>query len=425
LRFLFPVPNPSPQAPKLLAGLLLVLSLLTVAAPAALAQTITTAAPHALAMDFDSQTVLFEKGADDPVAPASVSKLMTAELVFRDLKKGSITFDTPFSISDHAWKTGSNGTNMFARVNTNIRVEDLLRGLIVQSGNDASVALAEGIGGSEENFAAMMNVRAGELGMTRSHFTDSWGGDNPAQVVTARDLAILAQHIIRTYPEYYHFFAEKEFTWSKIRQLNRNPMLLEAAAAPGGPPLPVFDGLKVGNLPEHGFNLVGSGTFNGQRLIVVVLDAKSAAERLSETRRLFNWGFRGFDIRTLYAAGETVGGAKVYGGDKAEVSLVSESPVKLMTPRSSGDKLSGKIVYTGPLVAPVAEGQTVARLKIFRGTSLALDVPLKTGEAVEQGPLTQRARDAAVELGLQLFHKGMDSALRRTPKKADAQASAP
>ena len=382
----------------------------------ALAQTITTTAPHALVMDADTQTVLFEKGADDPVAPASVSKLMTAELVFRDLKKGSITLDTPFYISERAWKAGSHGTSMFARVNTNIRVEDLLRGLIVQSGNDAAIALAEGLGGSEENFAAMMNVRATEIGLTKSHFTDSWGGENPAQVVTARDLAILAEYVIKTYPEYYHFFGEKEFTWSRIRQLNRNPILFMDVNG---------DGLKVGNLPDCCYNIVGSAVYSSQRLIVIILDAKTAKDRAEEARRLFNWGFHGFDAKTIFAAGETIGTANVYGGVKTEVPLVSDAPLRLLTPRGSGEKLSGKIVYTGPLIAPVAAGQTVARLKIYRGTTLALDVPLKTGEAVEQGPLPERAKDAALELGLQLFHKGLASAMRSIEKKPEAAAPAP
>jgi serine-type D-Ala-D-Ala carboxypeptidase (penicillin-binding protein 5/6) len=403
-------------------GIVQVLSLLWLVAGSglvgsrALAQVITTTAPHALVMDSDTQTVLFEKSADDPVAPASVSKLMTAELVFRDLKKGAITLDTPFYISERAWKAGSRGTSMFARVNTNIRVEDLLRGLIVQSGNDAAIALAEGLGGSEENFAAMMNVRATEIGLTKSHFTDSWGGDNPAQVVSARDMANLAEYVIKTYPEYYHFFGEKEFTWSKIRQLNRNPILFLDVNG---------DGLKVGNLSDCCYNIVGSAVYSGQRLIVVILDAKTAKDRAEEARRLFNWGFHGFDAKMIYEANETIGTAKVYGGVKTEIPLVSNAPLRLLTPRGSGEKLSGKIVYTGPLIAPVAAGQTVARLKIYRGTTLALDVPLKTGEAVEQGPLTQRAKDAALELGLQLFHKGLASAMRSVEKKPEAAAAAP
>ena len=216
---------------------------------------------------------------------------------------------------------GQSGGSMFARVNTNIRVEDLLRGLIVQSGNDAAIALAEGLGGSEENFAAMMNVRAAELGMSKSHFTDSWGGANPAQVVSARDMAILAEHLIKTYPEYYHFFGEKEFTWSKIRQLNRNPILFLDVNG---------DGLKVGNEKDGDFNIVGSAVFSGQRLIVVIMGAKTAKDRAEEARRLFNWGFHGFDAQTIFDADETVGTAKVYGGVTTEVPLVSDAPVRVM-----------------------------------------------------------------------------------------------
>jgi D-alanyl-D-alanine carboxypeptidase (penicillin-binding protein 5/6) len=340
---------------------------------------------------------------------------MTAELVFRDLKKGAITLDTPFYISEHAWKAGSSGTSMFARVNTKIRVEDLLRGLIVQSGNDAAIALAEGLGGSEPNFAAMMNVRASEIGLTKSHFTDSWGSPDPAQQVTARDMAVLAEHLIKTYPEYYHFFGEKEFTWSKIRQLNRNPILFMDVAG---------DGLKVGNLPDCCFNLVGSAVNGGQRMIVVILDAKTAKDRAEEARRIFNWGFHGFDAKTLFPANEAVGTAKVYGGAQGEVALVSDSELRLLTPRGSGEKLSGKIVYNGPLIAPVAGGQTVARLKIYRGATLVLDAPLKTATPVELGPLSQRARDAAMELATQLFHKGMASAVQAVQKK-EANTSSP
>jgi serine-type D-Ala-D-Ala carboxypeptidase (penicillin-binding protein 5/6) len=383
------------------------------AAPAS-AQTMSTVAPHAMVMDYESGAVLLDKAADEATAPASIAKLMTAELVFRDLKKGVITLDTPIYVSERAWKAGSRGTSMFARVNSNIRVEDLLRGLIVQSGNDAAIALAEGLGGSEENFAAMMNVRAGELGLTHSHFTDSWGGPDPAQTVSARDMAKLAAHLIRTYPDYYHFFGEKEFTWSKIRQLNRNPILFNDMNG---------DGLKVGNLPDAGFNLVGSATSGSQRLIVVILDAKTARDRAEEARRLFNWGFRGFESRDLFAPGEIIGAAKLYGGEKSEVPLISDVPLRLLILRGSAEKLTGKIVYTGPLIAPVAAGQTVARLKIYRGSTLALDAPLKTGEEAPLGSLSQRSKDAALELGMQLFHKGVAGALRLAPKKDAAPAA--
>jgi D-alanyl-D-alanine carboxypeptidase (penicillin-binding protein 5/6) len=233
--------------------------------------------------------------------------------------------------------------------------------------------------------------------------------------VSARDLALLAEHIIKTYPEYYHFFGEKEFTWSKIRQLNRNPILFNDVNG---------DGLKVGNLPDGGFNLVGSAVNGGRRLIVVILDAKTAKDRAEESRKLFNWGFRGFEVRNLFDAEQQVGFARVYGGVKAEVPLVVEGSVRLMAPRGSSDKLTGKIVYTGPLLAPVPAGKTVARLKLSRGGTLALDVPLKTGEAVELGDLSQRAKDAAFELGLQLFHKTLNYAFK-SDKKQKAAASAP
>lgn len=381
------------------------------------AQTVSTVAPEALVMDSETQTVLFEKAADEKIAPASLVKLMTAELVFRDLKKGVFTLDTPFYISDHAWKTGSGGGSMFARVGTNIRVEDLLRGLIVQSGSDAAVALAEGVGGSEPNFAAMMNVRAAELGMTHSHFTDAWGGADPAQTVSARDMALLAEHIIRDYPEYYHYFGEKEFTWSKVRQLNRNPILFMDVNG---------DGLKVGNEKDGNFNLVGSAASGSQRLIVVVLGAKTAKDRAEEARKLFNWGFRGFDAREIFAAGATIGAADVYGGEKTSVALASDTPVRLLVPRASTERLSGKIVYTGPLIAPVEAGQTVARLKIYLGPTLALDLPLKTAENVAQGPLPQRARDAALEWSRQLLHQGVAAAgaalARHNAKTADKPA---
>lgn len=388
-----------------------VLFLMFCAVAGAAAQSVSTIVPRALVMDVGTGAVLFDKGADEPTAPASLAKLMTAELVFRDLKAGKITLDTAFPISEHAWKTAQGGASMFARLGSSVRVEDLLRGLIVQSGADAAIALAEGLGGSEESFAAMMNKRAGELGMTHSHFIDAWGSPNAAQTVSARDLATLALHIITTYPDYYHFFGEKEFTWSKVRQLNRNPILFNEVAG---------DGLKVGNLPDGGFNLVGSAVNGGRRLIVVVLDAKNAKDRAEESRKLFNWGFRGFEVRDLFAAGEQVGVARVYGGAVSEVPLVTEAPVQLMAARGSAEKLTGKIVYEGPLLAPVEAGRTVARLKIYHGATLALDAPLKTGEAVELGDLSQRAKDAAFELGLQVFHKALNYAFAKTGKKTAA-----
>jgi len=363
------------------------------------AQTFQTTAPFALLMDYDSGAVLFEKNADELMAPASTSKLMTAEIVFHELKEGRLKLDDQFEVSENAWRTGgapSHGSAMFLAVRSNVRIEDLLRGLVIESGNDAAITLAEGVAGTEENFVAMMNKRAAELGMTRSTFANAWGKSDPRERVTAREMAKLAAHIIADYPEYYRYFGEREFTWNKIRQLNRNPLLTMDLGA---------DGLKTGDIAESGFGLVGSAVQNGQRLIVVVNGLKTAADRAEESRKLLDWGFRSFDARTLFQPGEVVGQAQVYGGAQSEVPLVTERPVKVFAARGSGEKLSAKIVYQGPLIAPVAQGVDVGRLKIWRGQSQVLDVALKTGGSVATGTLTQRALDAGVEWAGGLLRK--------------------
>lgn len=355
------------------------------------AQTITTSATWAILMDADTQSVLFEKNADQLMSPASLVKIMTAELVFKELKEGRHTLDETFVMSENAWRRGgapSGGSSMFAPVNSQVRIEDLLRGLIIQSGNDAAIALAEGVAGSEETFAALMTKRARELGLRDSTFKNAWGRFDPEQKVTARDLARLSLHIIKTYPDYYKYFGEPEFTWNKIRQTNRNPLLTMNIGA---------DGLKTGNIEDSGFGLVGSTVENGQRLILVLNGAKTARERAEEARKLLTWGMRGFDHKNIYAAGEPVGAAKVYGGAQGSVDLVSDLPIRVMVPRGSTDRLSGRIVYTGPLIPPVRQGDEVARLKIYRGQVLALDTPLKAAETVDKGTLRQQALDAGLE----------------------------
>ncbi|MBN9083158.1 MAG: D-alanyl-D-alanine carboxypeptidase [Rhizobiales bacterium 62-17] len=355
------------------------------------AQTITTSATWAILMDADTQSVLFEKNADQLMSPASLVKIMTAELVFKELKEGRHTLDETFVVSENAWRRGgapSGGSSMFAPVNSQVRIEDLLRGLIVQSGNDAAIALAEGMAGSEETFAALMTKRARELGLRDSTFKNAWGRFDPEQKVTARDLARLSLHIIKTYPDYYKYFGEPEFTWNKIRQTNRNPLLTMNIGA---------DGLKTGNIEDSGFGLVGSTVENGQRLILVLNGAKTARERAEESRKLLTWGMRGFDHKNVYAAGEPVGTAKVYGGAQGSVDLISDLPIRVMVPRGSTDRLSGRIVYTGPLIPPVRQGDEVARLKIYRGQVLALDTPLKAAETVDKGTLRQQALDAGLE----------------------------
>ncbi len=264
-----------------------------------------------------------------------------------------------------------------------------MRGLLIQSGNDAAMTLAEGIGGTEDNFADIMNKRAAELGMTHSHFANARGKADPSQYVTARDMALLAAHVIRDDQDYYHYFGEKEFTWNRIRQLNRNPLLTMNMGA---------DGLKAADPADGGFGLVGSAVQDGQRLIVVMYGLKSATERAEEARKLFDYGFHSFDRRTVFEAGQTVGAASVYGGKSGEVPLITERPITIFVPRGESGKVVAKIVYDGPLPAPVSKGQDAGRLKIWRDDMLAIDAPLKTGAAVGLGGLTSRAFDAGVEL---------------------------
>ena len=376
----------------------LVMAALASAAPV-WAQAFQTLAPYAILMDADTRTVLFEKAADDLVSPASTAKLMTAEIIFHEIAEGRLKLADEFTISKNAWHEGgarAGGSSMFALVDSRVSIENLIQGLVVQSGNDAAIALAEGIAGSEGAFATLMNRRASELGMAKSTFANPWGKADAAQKVTAREMMMLADHVIRTYPELYKYFGEKEFTWNKIKQQNRNPLLFMDIGA---------DGLKTGNVEDSGFGLIGSAVQNGQRLILVVNGLKSAKDRAEEARKILQWGFRAFEPKTLFAAGEIIGSARLYGGAQAEVDLQAEGAVKVLIPRGSGERLSARIVYTGPIAAPVAQGAKIARLQVLRGTVQALDVPLKAATGVEVGPLPRRAYDAAVELATDLIRR--------------------
>jgi D-alanyl-D-alanine carboxypeptidase (penicillin-binding protein 5/6) len=360
-----------------------------------------TAAPLAILIDAESNTVLFEKNADQFTAPSSLAKLMTAEMVFNELKAGRIKFDDEFPVSEDAWRRGgapSHTSSMFAPIHSKVRVEDLLRGLIIQSGNDAAIALAQGIAGSEPKFADMMTRRARELGLEKSFFSNSTGLPDPTLKVTVRELAKLARHIISTYPEYFPIYSEKEFTWNKIRQQNRNPLLAMGIGA---------DGMKTGYTSEGGYGLVGTAVQADMRLIVVVNGLKTAPERATEARRLLEWGFKGFESRPLFAQGQTIGAAKVFGGSQSSVSLVAPGAVNLLIPRGSGERIIARIAYRGPVRAPVEKGQAVGVLKVWRGDRVALEVPLAAGEDVTVGNLGQRAVDAASELVISLFRAGI------------------
>jgi serine-type D-Ala-D-Ala carboxypeptidase (penicillin-binding protein 5/6) len=371
------------------------------------AQGFQTLAPTAILIDAESHAVLFEKNADELTAPASMAKTMTIEIVFNELKNGRINLDTEFTVSENAWRkggAGSGGSAMFAKVNSSVRVEDLLRGIIVQSGNDASIAVAEGLAGTEENFARMMNERAKQLGLTKSTFRNATGYGDPAQKVTVRDLAKLALHIIDTYPDLYKIFGEREFTWNKIRQQNRNPLLAMEIGA---------DGLKTGNIDEAGFGLIGSAVQNGQRLVLVVNGLKTAKDRANEARKLLEWGFRAFESRQLFAEGQPIGEVQVFGGDRRSLPLVARKPVRVLVNRGESERVSARIVYTGPLKAPVQKGAEVARLRVDRGDMQALEVPLYASEDVQVGTLSQRALDGLLEMSTGWVRRAFSSVVDR------------
>jgi D-alanyl-D-alanine carboxypeptidase (penicillin-binding protein 5/6) len=359
-----------------------------------------TAAPYVILIDVESGSVLYEKSADVPTPPSSMAKLMTTEVVFNELKQGRIKTDDEYMVSEDAWRRGgapSHTSSMFAPIHSRVRVEDLLHGAIVMSGNDACIALAEGIAGNEPAFVTMMNNRARELRLTKTYFTNATGLPDPAQKVSVRDLARLARHIIRTYPDYYRIFGEHEFTWNKIRQQNRNPLLTMNIGA---------DGLKTGFTNDGGFGLVGSTVQNGTRLLVVVNGLKTAKERADEAKKIIEFGYRGFEAKPLFEAEQIVGYAKLFGGASGSVPLVGEGPISVLMPKNAGERLTAKIVYSGPVPAPVKRGQQIANLNIYRGSLMVAEAPLFAAEDVAQGNLPRRAFDAATELVIGLFRFG-------------------
>jgi D-alanyl-D-alanine carboxypeptidase (penicillin-binding protein 5/6) len=377
--------------------ILAVAGLLAASPARSLAAPPNTTAPHAILVEAETGSVLFEKDADALVAPASLAKLMTVDVVFEQLELGNIKLDDTFLISENAWRKGgamSHGSTMYAILNSKVRVEDLLKGVLIQSANDGCIALAEGIGGNEASFVRMMNDRARELGLTKSTFTNVDGLPDPKMRVTPRELAIVARHIVNSYPEYYKWFGEREFTWNKIRQQNRNPLLGTVDGA---------DGMKTGFTNEAGYNLVGSATRNGLRLVVVITGAKNAKDRADEAKKLLDYGFREFEARILFAENQNISEAKVYGGAQGKVSVTAKEQIRLMVPRNVSERISAKMVYTGPVRAPVREGQEIGKLMVMRGDAKVLEVPVQASEAVEVGSVTQRAFDAAAELVVNVF----------------------
>jgi D-alanyl-D-alanine carboxypeptidase (penicillin-binding protein 5/6) len=364
----------------------------TLASSPAAAQLFETKAKQAFMIDADTGTILFSKDADKLIPPASLAKLMTSEVVFNALKSGQHSMDDTFMVSENAWRTGgasSGGSTMFAEVKSVIKLSDLIQGVVVQSANDGCIIIAEGMAGSEENFARMMTERARAIGLPNSVFKNSTGLPAEGQVVTVRELTLLAQHIWREYPEDYKYYSQPDFTWNKITQKNRNPLLAMDIGA---------DGLKTGFTDESGYAIVGSVARDGRRIFAAMSGMESERERAEEARKLLDWGMKAFEKSELFADGQVVGEAQVYGGEKSGVALKAKGPVAILVPITNRDKMIARIVYEGPVAAPVVEGTPIGALKVWIGDTLSQETPLYAAENVGVGALHQRAIDAITEL---------------------------
>ncbi|MDK9696010.1 MAG: D-alanyl-D-alanine carboxypeptidase [Siculibacillus sp.] len=373
----------------------------TPAKPGAPAQNggIEVKADVALLVDHVTGAVLFEKNPDKLFFPASLTKMMTVAVAFREVKEGRLDLTADFPVSEHAWRTGgapSRTSAMFAPIHSRVTVSDLFQGIMIQSANDGAIALAEGLAGSEAAFAEKMNARAKELGMEQTNFANPTGLPDPGNRTTARDLVKLAAHLVRDHPDLYKIYAQPEFTYNKIRQFNRNPLLRE---------FPGADGLKTGYIKESGYNLVGSAIQSGQRLTVVIGGAQNEKDRAEDARKLLDWGFRTFETVHLYGADEAIGEAAVFGGTASGVPVASPKPIAILIQKGNRDKLKARVVYSGPIKAPVAKGQPIGRLVVTRNDSVVQEIPVEALQAVEAGTLRQRAIDGTREILIGLLRR--------------------
>ncbi|MCK5931928.1 MAG: D-alanyl-D-alanine carboxypeptidase [Fulvimarina manganoxydans] len=348
-----------------------------------------TTAPTAFMKDFGTGRVLYEKSADLEIEPASLAKLMTVAVIFDELAAGRITRDQTFEVSENAWRTGganSGGSTMFLPLGSMVSVDDLIHGIIIQSGNDATIVAAEGIAGSVDAFADMMNAKAREIGLTHSQFGNSSGLPHPDSHVTMRDLVTLAEYLIRTYPEDYAIFSQEAFTFNGINQKNRNPLLGLGA-----------DGLKTGHTRAAGYGLVASAKANGRRIVFALSRMGSADERAREAKRMMDYGLQDFEEVSLVKAGETIASASVRGGVSDSVPLEASETVSLLVPTGSLADAEKIVTDNGPVEAPVAKGQRLGWLQIKSGDQTIRDIPLHAAEAVEQTSFLSRIGGTIVD----------------------------
>lgn len=361
------------------------------------AQAFETPATAVYVLDVNTGTVLFEKNADRPLPPASMSKLMTLNLLFEALQSGRVTLDTEFVVSERAYKMG--GSKMFLRQGERITVRNLIPGVIVQSGNDACVVIAEGLEGSEDEFARKMTVRAKKLGLTNSRFANATGWPDPGQRMSARDLVLLARHILATFPDYYPFFSQKSFTWAGITQNNRNPLLTLDVGA---------DGMKTGHTREAGYGLVGSAKQGDRRVILMLSGMQSKAQRASEGERVMTWAFRNFIEKTLYKKDMVIGKADVWLGKQDKVELYSPTAIIALVPYDAVEDLTASIRYKGPISAPIAKDAKVATLVLERAGKPLREYPLYAQAAVPKGGLFVRMKTSAKKLTEKLLGPSAD-----------------
>jgi serine-type D-Ala-D-Ala carboxypeptidase (penicillin-binding protein 5/6) len=328
-------------------------------------------AREAILLDVGTGTVLYEKHADQRTPTASMSKTITAYMVFEALKQGRLQLDQKIPISERAWKM--QGSKSFVELGNSVKVEDLIRGMIIQSGNDATVALAEAVGGTEDGFASMATARAHELGMKESNFTNATGWPDPNHYSTARDLATLALHIMRDFPEYYHYYSEREFTYHGIKQQNRNPLLSMNIGA---------DGLKTGHTAENGYGLIGSAIQNGRRLLLVVNGLPDEKARADEAARLMQWGFSATATYPLVKKGDVLDEATIWLGQSKTVPLVIGQDVTLSMSREARRALKAEVVLQEPVPAPVLAGQELGKLRMTMPDGQRLEYPLTAKESV-------------------------------------------
>lgn len=362
-----------------------------------------TTARNAILMDYDSGSIIYQKAADDLVPPASMSKLMTLAVLFRALKEGKYKPDDEFQTSENAWRTGGapSGTSaMFIPINNKTPISELIQGIIVQSGNDACITVAEGMAGSVARFAETMEAEARRIGLRKSTFRNATGLHDPEHLMTARELALLARYLIKTYPEHYPVFGQREFAYRKHKFYNRNPLLSAGIGV---------DGMKTGHTKEAGYGMVVSAVMEGRRLIGVLMGLDSEKERQAEARRMLEWGAKSVSRAKLFDAGEAVGYARVWGGTDFYVPLTGDGPLEVILPKYPvNQKIRGEIVYQGPLKPPVRKGDQVA---MFRVTSTApgstepiavSETPLYAEADVEAASFYWRGVDSLLHLALRL-----------------------